>query len=135
MKEQLFSTLENSRTYSIAIAEAMPEGAYNFKPQNAGWSFGELMHHIAYGISWWEENHIKGNETPWNQPLVKNNKQAIITALKASYDSLKNTVATSKVLDSKVNGFHSTIDHITHHRGQAVIYLRCKGINPPEYIY
>jgi uncharacterized damage-inducible protein DinB len=135
MKEQLLSTLENSRNYSLAVAEAMPESAYDFKPQGGGWNFGELMHHIAYGIFWWEENQVKGNETPWDQPAVKNNKKTIITYLNAAYDSLSKTVSTNQVLDNAVKGFHSTIDHITHHRGQAVIYLRCKGINPPEYTY
>ncbi|MEM6517680.1 MAG: DinB family protein, partial [Bacteroidota bacterium] len=27
-----------------------------------------------------------------------------------------------------------TIDHVTHHRGQATIYLRMNGIKPPDYI-
>ena len=135
MKEQLLSTLENSRNYSLAVAEAMPESAYDFKPRGGGWNFGELIHHIAYGIFWWEENQVKGNETPWNQPPVKNNKQAVINYLNAAYDSLSDSVSTNEMMDTAVKGFHSTIDHITHHRGQAVIYLRCNGINPPEYTY
>jgi hypothetical protein len=49
MKEQLSATLQNSRTYTLAVAEAMPADAYNFKPKGAGWNFRELLHHIAYG--------------------------------------------------------------------------------------
>jgi uncharacterized damage-inducible protein DinB len=44
-------------------------------------------------------------------------------------------VNTQKLTDKAVQGFHATIDHITHHRGQAVIYLRSNGITPPEYTY
>lgn len=25
--------------------------------------------------------------------------------------------------------------HVAHHRGQAIVYLRLKGIKPPEYRY
>ena len=25
-------------------------------------------------------------------------------------------------------------DHVTHHRGQMLVYLRLKGITPPKYI-
>lgn len=133
--DQLLSTLENSRSYTLAVAEAMPESSYNFKPQGSGWNFSELMHHIAYGISWWEENYIKGNDIAWDQPAVNSNKQAIIVYLNAAYDSLKNTLSKNKLSDKALQGFYSTTDHITHHRGQAVIYLRCSGINPPEYKY
>lgn len=135
MKDQLLSTLENSRNYTLAVAEAMPESSYTFKPQDSGWNFSELMHHIAYGISWWEENYIKGNEIAWDQPALISNKQTIIANLNAAYDSLKNTLAKNRPSDNVLQGFYSTTDHITHHRGQAVIYLRCNGINPPEYKY
>jgi uncharacterized damage-inducible protein DinB len=133
--KQLLSTLENSRNYTMAVAEAMPESSYNFKPATGVWNFGELMHHIAYGLHWWEENYIKGNEIPWDQPPAKKHKPEIISNLKSAYDSLKSTVAKQKLSDSAIKGFHATIDHTTHHRGQAVTYLRSKGITPPEYTY
>lgn len=135
MKEILLSTLENSRNYTLAVAEAMPENTYNFKPVGGGWNFRELMHHISYGIQWWEENYIIGRETSWDQPPAKNDKKEIINYLNSAYSSIKNTVEKQKLTDDAVKGFHATIDHITHHRGQAVVYLRCQGINPPEYTY
>lgn len=135
MKEQLFTTLDNSRNYTLRVAEAMPENFYNFKPAGGGWNFRELLHHLAYGIQWWEDNYLKGKQTPWDQPPAKSSKQEIITYLNVAYDSLKNTLGKQTLNDSVVQGFHATIDHITHHRGQAVLYLRCAGIAPPEYLY
>jgi len=135
MKEQLSATLENSKTYTIAVAEGMPEKEYNFKPAGAGWNFGELLHHIAYGIQWWEDNFIKGKKLEWDQPPPKADKKEVIAYLKKAYASLKDTVSEGKLTDEAVKGFHATIDHITHHRGQAVLYLRCKGITPPDYVY
>lgn len=135
MKDQLLSTLENSRSYTMAVAEAMPVAEYDFKPAGGGWNFRELLHHIAYGIQWWEENYIKGTQTTWDQPATKPDKQDIIRYLETSYKSVKATIAKQKLSDDAIKGFHATIDHITHHRGQAVVYLRCKGLTPPEYTY
>ena len=135
MKEQLLATLETSRNYTLAVAEAMPETSYSFKPIGAGWNFIELMHHIAYGIQWWQENFIQGNEIPWEQPALKMNKQDIIDYLHQAYTSLQTLMGKQKLTDAAVQGFHATIDHTTHHRGQAVAYLRCNNITPPEYVY
>ena len=135
MKEQLLTTLENSKTYTLAVAGLMPENGYNFKPVDPVWNFGELLHHIAYGIQWWEDNFIKGKKTEWNQPAAKTNKNEIIAHLNRAYASLKETISKGKLTEDEINGFHSTLDHITHHRGQAILYLRCKGITPPDYVY
>ena len=135
MKEQLFLTLETSRSYTLAVAEAMPEHFYNFKPAGGGWNFLELIHHIAYGIFWWNENYIKGKEVPWDQPTTKANKKEAIKYLTAAYSTVKETLGKQKLTEAVVKGFHATIDHTTHHRGQAVVYLRCHGIIPPEYTY
>jgi uncharacterized damage-inducible protein DinB len=135
MNLQLLSILENSRNYTMAVAESMPETSYTFKPQGAGWNFVELLNHIAYGIQWWEENYVKGNKLSWDPPPLKNGKQDTINYLGSAYDSLKNTLGKQELTGNALNGFHSTIDHITHHRGQTVVYMRCNGINPPEYLY
>jgi uncharacterized damage-inducible protein DinB len=135
MKEQLLSVLENSRNYTISVAEAMPDDSYNFKPENAASNFGELLNHTAYGIKWWEENYIKGIKTAWEPPIVKSGRKETIQSLTNAYESLKNTINSIELNDDSINGFHATIDHITHHRGQTVLYLRCKGIVPPEYVY
>jgi uncharacterized damage-inducible protein DinB len=135
MKEQLLATLENSRNYTLQVAEGMPSQSYQFKPVETVWNFRELMHHIAYGIQWWEENHVKGNQTAWSPIEVKNNKKEVIAYLNLAFDSLRNTVHKQKVNDENLKGFNATIDHITHHRGQAVTYLRCCGITPPDYVY
>lgn len=135
MKEQLLATLETSKNYTIAVAEAMPDASYNFKPAGGGWNFLELMHHIAYGILWWNENYIKGKEVSWEQPATKPGKKEVIDYLVSAYKTVQNSLEKPKLADTAVKGFHATIDHVTHHRGQAVAYLRCHGITPPEYTY
>lgn len=135
MKEQLLSTLENSRAYTLAVAEAMPEKHYDSKPTDSVWTFRELLHHIAYGIEWWNSNNIKKVKVDWNPPATEKDKASVVKYLGRAYDDLKATVEKLNINDATVLGFSSTIDHITHHRGQAVTYLRCKGIAAPEYTY
>ena len=48
LNEQLLATLENSRNYTVSVAEAMPGDAYDFKPKGMGWNFRELLSHMAY---------------------------------------------------------------------------------------
>lgn len=135
MKEHLLTTLENSRNYTVAVAEAMPEKNYGFKPVPEVWSFLEQLHHIAYGIGWWEENYMKGNKIDWAPTPTNKTKKEVINYLGQAYDSLKETIGKTQLSDDLIKGFNSTLDHITHHRGQAILYLRCKNIQAPEYIY
>jgi uncharacterized damage-inducible protein DinB len=135
MKEQLLTTLENSRVYTLTVAEAMPEQFYDFKPTDAVWTFKELMHHVAYGIEWWNENNVKKIKVDWSPPATGKDKKAVVHYLNRAYDTLKSTIESVKINDPTVLGFVSTLDHITHHRGQAVTYLRCKEIAAPEYSF
>jgi uncharacterized damage-inducible protein DinB len=135
MKEKLLAILENSKGYTLKVAAAMPEKGYSFKPKGAGWNFEELLQHIAYGIGWWEDNFIKGEKTEWAPPAGKGGKRAVQAALEQAYGQLEATVGELRLTDTVVEGFHATLDHVTHHRGQAVLYLRCQGIEPPEYVY
>jgi uncharacterized damage-inducible protein DinB len=135
MKEQLSATLERSRGYTFQVAASMPEPGYSFRPTGAAWSFGELLQHIAYGIEWWDDNFIKGKKTDWAPPSAMTDKSGVQKALVHSYEGLTETMARLPLTDEVLAGFHATLDHITHHRGQAVLYLRCNGIEPPEYTY
>ena len=135
MKDQLLSTIENSRKYTLQVAEAMPDKDYHFKPAGAGWDFAELLHHIAYGIHWWQDNYITGNKTEWAPPPVKKNRQEVLAYLIKAFASLQKTMKEQTLDEASTYGAHATLDHITHHRAQAVLYLRTHGIEPPEYVY
>ena len=135
MKEQLLATLENSKTYTLAVADAMPEKMYGTKPSKDVWDFRELLNHIAYGIQWWEANYVKGNKTEWTPPQAKSNKKETASYLEDAYMALQKTLESSTLDEEKIRGFFATLDHITHHRGQAVTYLRYAGVTPPEYAY
>ena len=133
--ERLVTLLENSRAYTIAVAEAMPVKLDNFKPATDVWSFREQLHHIAYGIEWWKDNYVKGIKTAWAPPATSTSRKEALVYLNQAYDSLRDTLTSTLMNEDRVKGFHATLDHITHHRGQCVVYLRSNGIAAPEYTY
>ncbi|HEY3429898.1 MAG TPA: DinB family protein [Cyclobacteriaceae bacterium] len=135
MKKYIQSTLDISKNYMVAVAEAMPENLYDTKPTEEVWTFNELINHIAYGIHWWEANYVKLKETKWDPPSAKAGKKETIKYLQQSFEDLQKTLNNEKLTDESVKGFYSTFDHISHHRGQATMHLRLKGITPPEYVF
>ena len=135
MKQNLLSLLENSRGYTLAVAEAMPVNLDIFKPAADTWSFREQLHHIAYGIEWWKDNYVMGIKTSWEPPATSKSRQEVVSYLNQAYDSLKDAVNKDTVSDDRIKGFFATLDHITHHRGQTIIYLRCNEIAAPEYTF
>ena len=135
MKKHIQSTLDISKNYMLAVADAMPENLYNFKPTDEVYSFNELINHIAYGIQWWEANYIKLKETKWDPLSAKANKKETIKYLQQCFDALQESLNSVKLNDEIVKGFYSSFDHISHHRGQATVHLRLNGITPPDYVF
>src|SRR5690349_1867282 len=135
MNKKLNETLNNSRQYSLGVANAMPENEYAFKPTEGVMNFGELVNHIAYGIEWWDSNYVRGVKSDWAPPANGNSKKQAIQNLEKAYAALEKSISDPKLNGDAVNGFYSALDHITHHRGQAVTYLRLRGATPPEYMY
>lgn len=135
MKTQLLSRLEQAKSYTLNVAEIMPEVMYHFKPVDTIWNFKELLHHIGYGIYWYGDNYLKKKDTEWMPPPPTADKTATITYLKAAFADLHVNIAGMNEDSETINSVYAIFDHITHHRGQATVYLRCSGIVPPEYVY
>lgn len=135
MKKNLTQVITNSKNYTMAVAEAMPEKHFGSKMTPHTWSFGELLVHIAYGIEWWCDNHIKNTPTDWVPPSGSFNKKSTVEYLSKVYKELEKIIQESEVSDQLIVGTFATIDHITHHRGQLVLQLRSHDIEPPEYTF
>lgn len=131
---------------AVAVAEAMPAEDYDFKPQAEEMSFGEQMMHIVqanFGYC----AFIADAKSPFVE-LAKDAKPDKATATKQlaeSFDYCSNVF--SKMTDVQLDVVHGTGErkfpardvmlgvmiHMAHHRGQAEVYLRLKGIKPPDY--
>ena len=140
-------TWQRAKDYSLKFAEAMPEEHYKFKPTPEIMSYGEQLVHFA-GATFWFASKVKGEKSPVKEfKAEEKSKAEIIAFLKDSFAYAEKAVAGlsdeeaakeiplfGKLILTKAQTLMTIRDHVTHHRGQMVIYLRLKNIKPPEYV-
>lgn len=139
---------KRQKAQTLSYIEKMPEESLAFKPTPEIRSFSEQMIHLAYwniGIlapAVGKAHPHEGREKALMGEIKM--KAALAKFVGESYDfviSALGTLDEAKLLE-KVKVFGSDVsraaaltfalDHQSHHRGQTVIYLRLKGIAPPE---
>jgi uncharacterized damage-inducible protein DinB len=143
---QLSAKWKNAKSYTLKVAELMPEEQYNFKPVPDVMTFGEQLLHIAQNMNWLSSAYLLGSKQNSKSEAKVLIKQSIINTISTAYDSAFSIHyrLTPKQLDEVVPFFAGPKarrqililmhDHQTHHIGQLIVYLRLKGIKPPEYV-
>ena len=133
---------ETSRALTLAVADAMPDENYSFKATDAEMSFGEQMNHIASANANYCAAALE-TKSPFGK-LDDKSKGAAVKNLNTAYDFCLDGL--KKLSDAgllKMVGkapqwsvferFWGGFTHTAHHRGQAEVYLRLRGITPPQY--
>ena len=135
--------LTTSRDFTLKVAEQMPEADYAFKLTPPQMSFAEQMVHLAA-----EQPGLLGPITGAAQRETKPasmNKKDVMAFVRQSFDQSIATVSklTPEQISKSYQSFEGTMtgldllmflmDHTTHHRASAEMYLRAKGITPAEY--
>lgn len=146
-KSDFLSRWDNTKTYTLAVAEAMPEAQYGFKPAEHVWSFGGQIRHIAQGTFGMTLMAFPEAESKAEQAPEETDKAALLTYLAEAFDNFRTHLEslTPEMLDKQVPfGEGNTVslrkvlilinNHITHHRAQAVVSLQINGIKPPAYV-
>mgnify|MGYP001810476157 CR=1 FL=1 len=146
------SKWKGMKSYTLAVAQAMPEEKYAYKPTADEMTFVHQLVHMAGNMYFLSAKLIRGIEPPVdiNALLEKANqnisKKEAMDIISKAFDYTEETIAqmTDKTLEEELDywGGHSTKrkivfllnDHQTHHRGQLIVYLRLNGIKPPAYI-
>ncbi len=144
-KEAWLEKWENSKNYLIGIAEAMPEEHYGFKPTERQMTFKEQLIHIKENMDWLSNTYfteIEFKKTKAELPLTKAETITILTEAfdtaskiitETSEESLLDTVDFFAGPKSKLQILNLLHDHVTHHRGQLIVYLNLKDVEPPGY--
>ena len=136
----------NSKIYLIEIAKSMPEELYDFKPTEREMSFKEQLLHIKENMDWLSNSYFTKNKFEKKKNNTFYSKDEVISMLEVSFDKcneiIKNT--NPKSLQENVDFFagektklqilNLLQDHVTHHRGQLIVYLNLKEITPPKYV-
>ncbi|VAW10322.1 hypothetical protein MNBD_BACTEROID03-1589 [hydrothermal vent metagenome] len=143
--------LENSRKYLILVAETMPEDKYDFKASPESMTFAKNLMHIGYAIDWHSQSLLSGRESrDWKTDttfkVANKSKEEMIATIDKTFDAtielIKqfNTTQFDDELDyfglnrTKRQIFLLLADHVTHHRGQMLVYMRLNGLVPPRYV-
>lgn len=143
-KSAFLEKWDNSRDYIIAIAASMPEESFNFKPMPREMSFMEQLSHIVENIDWISTKYFDAEKRKASD--ITSDKDRTIANLKMSFklsrlaikntdeDDLEDVVGFFAGPKSKFQLLNLLQDHVTHHRGQLVVYLNLMEIEPPAYV-
>ncbi len=143
VKATILKHLKTSRDFTLKVAEAMPASDYDFKLTPPQMSFAAQMVHLASGFTYFLSPFNGEKPTPAKPPSMS--KADVIAFVKAQYDKAIDEVSkltpdqlskTYKSEEGSMTGLDlllGMLDHTTHHRASAEMYLRAKGITPPEY--
>lgn len=138
----------NSKPYLLTIAKKMPAKHYDFKPTDRQMSFKDQLLHIRENMLKLSHAYIDPSQTfqdTIDQPEDLNKAQTI-RLLGEAFEEVEDIVGEveKKDLATQVDFFEGTKtklqilnlvqDHVTHHRGQIIVYLNLKGFKPPEYV-
>jgi uncharacterized damage-inducible protein DinB len=142
-----------SKQFTIDVAQAMPADLYGFKPNPEEMTFGEQMVHIAMS-NVYRFNEITGVKPPFplnlSRPLPAD-KESVLKMLDQSFDYVIEVLPgiTQQQLQRTwhISSWKARTDpdgramilnmfvHTAHHRAQCEVYLRAKGIKPPDYAF
>ena len=143
--------LEQSRKYLLLVAETMPEEQYSFRATPESLSFAENLLHIGFALDWHSQSLLGGRESrDWNTDVIYKvsgkSKAEMIAIVDETFDAaivLIQHFDPAQLADhldyfglerSKRQIFLLLADHITHHRGQMLVYMRLNGLTPPRYV-
>jgi len=133
---------KNNGRYTLKFIALIKEDELDFKATENGKSFRSQVQHISA----WLRNQYKflsGEELRKNRPK---SKEELHSSLEEFFEFLHEFLleVSEEELEQKVELWFGTIskasllmtmeNHLAHHRGQLVIYLRQLGYNPPSYI-
>lgn len=143
LRTVIASHLKTSRDFTVKVAEAMPEADYGFKLTPPQMSFAEQLIHLSQGLTYFM-SPFSGQKPQPGKPDSKS-KAEVIAFVRRSYDDaigkvnaltpdqLSKTYKSEEGSASGIDLLIGMLDHCTHHRASAEMYLRVKGITPPEY--
>jgi uncharacterized damage-inducible protein DinB len=131
-----------SRDFTLKVADQMPDADYSFKLTPAQMSFAEQLVHLAD-----DQGNFLGplstQKLSGSKPASMSKKD-VMAFVRQSFD--RNIAVVSKLTAAQISATYQfggpmtglellmfALDHTTHHRAQAEMYLRAKGIKPADY--
>jgi uncharacterized damage-inducible protein DinB len=146
VKEAFLVKWENSKNYLISMAEAMPEAHFDFSPTERQMSFKAQLVHIKENMDWLSNTYFTSEEFKREKVDLPATKEETINLVRAAFDATSEIIKNTPDKDltqtveffsgpkSKLQILNLLQDHVTHHRGQLIVYLNLNSIEPPRYV-
>ncbi|HZX59639.1 MAG TPA: DinB family protein [Mucilaginibacter sp.] len=146
-KEQMIADWQRAKAYTKTYLDAMPADGYSFKPTPEMRTFAAQMLHLADG-NYAFINGASGKPSPLGkvsaEKTIAQTKEATTKAVLESFDYAISTIqgmTQARLLEvikfggkelTRATVIDKAFEHQTHHMGQTTVYLRLKGVKPPE---
>ncbi len=151
--QSLLAEFEHEVQSTRKLLQAVPEKDINFKPSPVSWTMGELAQHIATIYYWYVRTLTKDvydladdtlergktDDIKSTLQLFEENVEKARNALQSVTEESLQQMWTMKVGDKVVLGpmprgvvvRSFLFNHIYHHRGEMIVYLRSTGNKVP----
>ena len=137
---------QRATDYTLEVAAAMPASKYGFSPMQESMTFQEQLTHLVLNLSF-----LSGLITGERPDFFRGRKPEILSkeevgiVLKEAFGHVGQLI---KEIDAQVlqegidfggeklrkeGIFYLMRDHVTHHRAQAILYLRMNKVEAPAY--
>ncbi len=146
LQDAFLEKWQHSAQYLLELAARIPDDSLNYRPTERQMSVQEQLLHIRANMLWLGNTYFnpEGMEVP-DSKSVPANKAELLDMLEESFTVVNTLVAQANTaaLAEKVEFFagpktrlqimNLLQDHVTHHRGQLIVYLNLMNIEPPRY--
>lgn len=136
---------KNAKAYTLEVAEAMPADLYDYKPDPEARTFKEQLLHMISNMMWLSNSYLDGEKYDNDLKDTHLSKSEVIEMLHITFDMSQKAVDEfpEERLGEVVKFFAGPkerqqimmlmTDHMTHHRGQILVYLKMNQIKAPRY--
>ena len=139
--------LKEAMLYTLEVAEKMPEAQYGYRPTAEEMSFGEQLLHLGDNLVWLSSSFLAEKPLPHRSKVEGQevNKAEVMRLITESYgfalrelqeldvETLTKEFPWKGGVMNKIQFLNLIQDHQTHHRAQAIVYLRLNQVVPPPY--
>ena len=146
-KTSFLSAWKRSEDYTLKLADAMPAADFQFRPVDSIYTYAEQFTHCMEFSGGQLAGYLTNGDNPFkDRDFEAMSKVEVMEGLEEMYDYVAKIMedADAVTLAEPINFLGDEIPtwrmfeiinhHNIHHRGQAIIYLRAKGIKPPGFV-